>query len=166
VVTSTKPTRRTPPTLVTSSWSTQLPVADLFSPAPETYARIGISRGVPRNQRGFRIYRALQPPQGSLKLPPQAFTRTYVREVLGRLDARQVLDELLALADGAIPALLCFESPVGDDWCHRSLVSAWFEVEIGLAVPEFGREADGHGLSHPKLCAEARAFLSRHVGGR
>ena len=156
-----KPTRSSPPTLVTSSWSTKLPVADLFTSAADSFARIGISRGTPRGQSGYRMYRNLQPAKGTLGLPAAEFTSTYMREVLGRLDARQVVDELLTMAEGKIPALLCFEAPHGDAWCHRSLVSAWFEMEIGLAVPEYGREQDGHGLSHPKLCAEARAYLAR-----
>jgi uncharacterized protein DUF488 len=155
-----------PPTIVTASWYTALPAADLFSAAPESYARIGISRGVPRGQSGFRMYRKLQPGPGTLKLPATEFTAHYVRDVLSKLDAQQVVDELLAMADGKTPALLCFEHTHGPAWCHRGIVSAWLRSEIGLDVCEFGREADGCGTEHPKLCDEARVFLSRHSGGR
>jgi hypothetical protein len=85
-----------------------------------------------------------------------------VREVLGRLDARQVVRELLDLADGRIAVLCCFEHTYSPAWCHRGIVSAWLESELGLRVPEYGREQDGSGSRHPKLCAEARAFLYRH----
>jgi hypothetical protein len=154
--------KTTRPTIVTASWYTPLPAADLFTSAPESCARIGISRGTPRGQRGFRMYRALQPGPGTLKLPAAEFTSHYVRDVLGRLDAQVVVDELLAMADGKIPALCCFEHTYGDAWCHRALVSVWLQVETGLDVYELGREADGCGLDHPKLCDEARAFLAHH----
>lgn len=60
-------------------------------------------------------------------------------EVLGALDPRIVLSEIQDLAGGGVPALLCFEKPPPDPrWCHRGIVSAWFEHTIGLKVPEFG----------------------------
>ena len=145
------------PTIITSSWFTQL---------PETHARIGISRGNPRSQSGFRVYRRLQPGPGTLKLPAAEFTAHYVRQVLGKLDAQQVVDELLEMADGKIPALLCFEHTHSPAWCHRGIVSAWLQTEIGLEVPEFGLEAAGVGVAHPKLCPEARAVLSRRRDAR
>jgi hypothetical protein len=142
----------TRPTIVTSSW---------FEPLPPEYARIGISRGTPRGQTGFRMFRKLQPGAGTLKLPDAQFTEHYCREVLGRLDARRTVAELMELADGKIPALLCFEHTHSPAWCHRGIVSAWLQAELGLDVSEYGREHDGCGVDHPKLCAEARAFLSR-----
>jgi hypothetical protein len=151
----------TRPTIVTSSWYTQLPTADLITSATESYCRIGISRGTPRGQSGFRMYRRLQPAQGTLKLPDAEFTKRYLRDVLGRLDAHQVVRELLDLADGNIAVLCCFEHTHSPAWCHRGIVSAWLQAEIGIGVPEYGREQDGCGVNHPKLCAEARALLSR-----
>jgi hypothetical protein len=140
------------PRLVTSSWFTEL---------PEGFCRIGISRGTPRGQSGFRMYRKLQPGPGTLKLPDRAFTERYVREVLQPLDPHQVVDELMEIADGTKVALLCFEHPRSDAWCHRGILSAWLQRTIGLDVPEYGREQDGCGIDHPKLCPEARAVLSR-----
>jgi hypothetical protein len=147
------------PIIVTSSWYTQLPAADLFTSTPESYCRIGISRGTPRGQSGFRMYRKLQPGPGTLKLPAAEFTSLYLRDVLGWLDARRVVDELLEMADGKVPALLCFEHTHSPAWCHRGIVSAWLEAELGLKVPEYGREQDGFGPDHPKLHPEAHAFL-------
>jgi len=139
------------PTVVTSSWFTELP--------PE-YCRIGVSRGVPRNQSGYRMYRKLQPGP-YLKLPDGPFTERYYTEVLGQLDPRQTVDELMELAAGKTPALLCFEHPQSQAWCHRAMISAWLWQTLGLDVPEYGREREGCGLDHPKLCTEARAFHAR-----
>jgi hypothetical protein len=152
------------PKVVTASWYTQLPAADLLTSTPESYCRIGISRGTPRGQSCFRMYRKLQPGPGTLKLHAEEFTSHYRRDVLGKLDAQQVVDELLAMTDGAIPALCCFEHATSEAWCHRGLVSAWLQSEVGLDVYELGREADGCGLDHPKLCDEARVILAR-LGG-
>jgi hypothetical protein len=74
--------------IVTSCWFTAL---------PSDYCRIGVSRGVPRNQSGFRMYRKLQPGP-YLKLPDGPFTERYYREVLAQLDPRQTVDELMELA--------------------------------------------------------------------
>ena len=87
---------------------------------------------------------------------------TTAREVLGRLDAQQVVDELLGDGRRQDPGCCCcFEHTTSPAWCHRGIVSAWLQAEIGLAVPEFGREQDGVGIEHPKLCAEARTILAR-----
>jgi hypothetical protein len=107
------------------------------------------------------MFRKLQPGSGTLKLPAAEFTSNYLREVLGRLDAQRTVDELLALADGRIAVLCCFEHTHSPAWCHRGIVSAWLKAELGLDVPEFGREQGGCGLDHPKLCDDARAILAR-----
>jgi hypothetical protein len=139
------------PKIVTSCWFTELP--------PE-FCRIGISRGVPRGQSGYRRYPKLTPGP-YLKLADGPFTERYHREVLEPLDPRQTVHELTALAAGKIPALLCFEHTHSAAWCHRAMVSAWLQQTLGLAVPEFGREDEGCGLDHPKLCIEARAYHAR-----
>jgi Protein of unknown function, DUF488 len=136
------------PRIVTSSWFTALP--------PEL-CRIGISRGTPRGQAGFRMYRNLQPGPGTLKLPDRVFVARYFREVLQPLDAHQTVDELVELAAGKIPALLCFEHPPPNPkWCHRALVSIWLWEKLGLEVPEHGHESEGFGWSHPKLYPDIR----------
>ena len=136
------------PRIVTSSW---------FSDLPPEYCRIGVSRGVPRGQSGYRMYRKLQPGSGTLKLPDDQFTAHYFGQVLQELDPHRTLNELVAIAAGKTPALLCFEHTHSAAWCHRGMISAWLQQTLGLAVPEYGREDEGCGLDHPKLCAEARA---------
>ena len=137
-----------PQTVVTSSWST---------PLPEGYARIGISRGPPRGQRGYRTYRALAPGPWLWSVTEEEFCRRYLAQ-LGFLDPRKVLADLTELAGHRMPALLCFEQPPPDPRpCHRGLVSAWFAETVGVIVPEYGHETKGSGWSHPKISAMASA---------
>ncbi|MFO1419426.1 MAG: hypothetical protein U1F59_00400 [Candidatus Competibacteraceae bacterium] len=67
--------------------------------------------------------------------------------ILSRLDPRQVVDDLHRLADPRAPVLLCWERPPFSEtvWCHRRLVAAWLERELGLVVLEiepYPRQAD------------------------
>ncbi|CPR19163.1 protein of unknown function [Candidatus Filomicrobium marinum] len=39
----------------------------------------------------------------------QEFNRRYVEEILAPLDPQRVVDDLLALTDGRVPTLLCWE---------------------------------------------------------
>ena len=133
--------------IVTSSWHSRL---------PDDYARIGISRGTPRGQRGYRMYPALRPGPWFSSVDEAEYRLRY-QAILAALDPRKVAADLVELAEGRIPALLCFEGPPPDlRWCHRGLVSAWFADTIGLLVPEFGHEGGGTGWSHPKLPASMR----------
>jgi hypothetical protein len=129
----------------TSSW---------FVPLPEGHARIGISRGVPRRiGSGYRVYRRLQPgPWFNIGLPPAEWVARYHAEVLSKLDPRRVVAELLRLANGGIPVLVCWEPPSGKAWCHRSLAAAWLSRSLGMTVPEVGFEGlaqDAHPLLPP-----------------
>jgi Protein of unknown function, DUF488 len=132
---------------VTASWYTRL---------PDGYCRIGISRGTPRGQRGFKMYRKLAPGPWFNSVDPVEYRQRYLA-VLQQLDPEATLAELVALADGKIPALLCFErEPPDQSWCHRALVSAWFHDTLGLSVFEIGHEAAGAGWFHPKLSPVVR----------
>jgi hypothetical protein len=129
----------------TSSWFTKL-LADR--------CRIGISRGTPSAQKApYRNYRQLTPgPWFKTCATPQEYVRLYYTEVLSKLDPKAVVAALVAMADGGIPTLLCWEAPPPNEaWCHRALVSAWLYDELGLEVPEYGHEALGFGWQHPKL---------------
>ncbi len=134
--------------VVTSSW---------FVDLPDNVARIGISRGTPRGQRGYKMYRALAPGPWFRSVDYDTYQRRYFR-MLQEHDATHVLDDLETLADGRDAAMLCFEPPQpGPKWCHRALVSVWFYEQCGLAVPEYGLEDEGFGWAHPKLPPEVRA---------
>lgn len=56
------------------------------------------------------------------------YVQEYYKQVLSKLDPKQVYNEL----DNSI--LLCYEEP--DEFCHRHIVSAWFELLLGIIVPE------------------------------
>lgn len=129
-------------TPITSSW---------FTPLPPEYARIGISRGTPRGQAGFRMYRPLAPGPWFNNVSAEEYRKLYLAQ-LSTLDPRKVLSDLEALAGELTPALLCFEKPNDSEaWCHRGFVSAWMKDGLGLDVVEFGLEHMGAGWLHPKL---------------
>jgi hypothetical protein len=50
--------------------------------------------------------------------------------VLDNLGARTVYREL-----GSNAVLLCYERP--DEFCHRHIVAAWLEKELGIEVEEY-----------------------------
>lgn len=52
----------------------------------------------------------------------------YYKQVLSKLDSQEVYDEL----DGSI--LLCYEKP--ENFCHRQIVAAWFELLLDIEVPD------------------------------
>lgn len=47
----------------------------------------------------------------------------FQKEVLDQLDILTVIRNLMDLADGKIPCLICYEKP--NDFCHRHLVADW-----------------------------------------
>lgn len=68
--------------------------------------------------------------------------------ILARLDPRQVVEDPRRLADPHEPVLLCWERPPFSEtvWCHRRMVAAWLERELGWVVLEVERSpkpADG-----------------------
>ena len=66
------------------------------------------------------------------KIPEEENNQYYVQEywnqVLSKLDPEQVYREL----DNSI--LLCYEA--NTEFCHRHIVAAWFEILLGVEVPE------------------------------
>ena len=135
--------------IFTSSWAIAL---------PDNFKRVGISRGTPRRgPGGYRVYRALQPGKWWADCASNEEFRQRYMEILSKLNARQVVDDLVRLADGKTPVLLCWEPPTpGNDWCHRGLAAAWLSDELDLQVREYGQEEHGFGWCHPKLPAEFR----------
>ena len=57
------------------------------------------------------------------------YIEQYKREVLNKLDAKKVYEEL-----GENAVLLCWEKP--NEFCHRHLVSEWLENELGITIEE------------------------------
>src|SRR5271169_911772 len=106
-------------TIATSSWFVKLD--------PARFARIGISRGVPRGQTaGFRKYPKLNPGPWFNSVADDEYRRRYFEEILNPLDPVRVVAKIEEIAGGLTPALLCWEPPTpGQSWCHRGLVSEW-----------------------------------------
>ena len=110
--------------------------------------RIGISRGNPRFgvPAGYRTYKALAPTWDILKTCTEKadYERRFNREVLGILDANQVVNDLRRLAGDHPPVLLCFEKlPFTEtNWCHRTMVAKWITHETGIVVDEMGDRHD------------------------
>jgi hypothetical protein len=124
----------------TASWRTVLP----HSASP-----VSVSRGVPRRIAGYHRVRALEPGNWFRSVSPARYLELY-REILDRLDPREVYDRLRSFGD--YPVLLCWESSAdchaGKAWCHRHLAAQWLEDRLDIQVQEIG---------HPNL--DRFAFL-------
>ena len=116
--------------------------------------RISIARAAPRGMAGFRVYRALAPGAWFNTVPYTRYVELY-SEQLAKLDAAHVRSHLLALVAPAEPVLLCWERPplrepsAADpegNWCHRTMVTAWFKAELGEILTEVERSRHGQ---HP-----------------
>jgi len=99
---------------------------------------VAISRGIPRGWQGRR-YLPLAPPYNLVKMvDPERFLRLYRTQILDRLDARKVLRDL----GGDDFLMLCWEPP--GEFCHRRVVAAWLQKELGLVVEEFNPKLRFH----------------------
>lgn len=98
--------------------------------------RVAISRSVPLGFRTLPRYGPLSPGGWwSRGLPWPQYIYLYGKQ-LALLDPRDVHAALVKLAaEAAEPVLLCWEPPGRN--CHRRLVAAWLESELGVAVPEY-----------------------------
>ena len=133
--------------ILTSSW---------FAPGlPADMVKIGISRGIPRRQpAGYRVYRKLAPGPWFNSTSPEEYDRLYKAEILDKLDPRVVASELLDLARGRTPVMVCYERPGGIDWCHRAMAAQWLSDALGSPIAELGFEhlpQEAHPLMPPEL---------------
>jgi hypothetical protein len=115
--------------------------ASWFTPLPDDHVRIGISRGTPRYmQAGDRQFRRLAPGPWFNNVNTAEYIRRYSSEILAQLDPQQTADQLLELAGGKVPVLVCFERIGSGHWCHRALAASWLAEGLGKPVPELGHE--------------------------
>lgn len=137
--------------IVTASWFTKL---------PDDVARIGISRGLPRGQSGYRRLPSLAPGRWYRSVGEEEYIQRY-REQLAALDPHEVYERIVGYAAGAqTAALVCFERPgTTDGWCHRAISARWLSDGLGVAVPEFGCE-ELVQAEHPMLPPSLRAKLT------
>ena len=99
---------------------------------------VRITVGYPRGVRGKMLSeKRLAPTYDMLKLPYEEYAERF-ELILRKADPEALWDELHARCYGEEPALLCYEKPplIADNWCHRRMVSRWFELHLGVQVPE------------------------------
>lgn len=109
---------------------------------PENLCPISISGKAPNGWAGLE-YKKLAPKyQTWLKHHHGGTDEDYVKEynelVLSKLNDIEVVNELLKMADGKIPCLICYETP--EKFCHRHVVARWIENTkhyIGVKVGEY-----------------------------
>lgn len=77
-------------------------------------------------------------------------------EGLRRLDPQRTVARMEDLSGGKDVALLCYEAPTDDQYCHRAYISCWLHDSLGIEVFEYGYEEQGCGWRHPKLPAQFR----------
>lgn len=143
-----------------------------FGEVPTDHIKIGISRGVPRRMpAGYRVYRKLAPGSWFQSVSAEEYYHRYRTEILAPLDPRVIAAELIDLARGAVPVMVCYEKAGGPDWCHRAMTAEWLAEALGRPIPEVGLEtlsqAD-HPLMPPGLAREIPQAdapdLTRFVG--
>ena len=109
-----------------------------FKTAGHLSQAVAISRGVPRGWQG-KSYKALAPSWNLVKITdPTEFIRLYRSQVLDKLNPRQVLADL----GGDDFVILCWEQP--GEFCHRLVVAAWLQKELGVKVEEFNPRLKRH----------------------
>jgi len=109
-----------------------------FKTAGHLPRAVAISRSTPRGWQG-KSYKPLAPTWNLVKISDfTEFIRLYRAQVLHNLDPRQVLLEL----GGDNVVLLCWEAP--GEFCHRLVVAAWLQKELGVVVKEFNPKLRRH----------------------
>ena len=102
--------------------------------------RISIARFPPRGTlAGFRVYRALAPGPWFKSVSEPEYRTRYAAQ-LAELDPEHTYQELVTLAAGEEPVLLCWERKAdleaGRVFCHRRIVAEWLGNTQGIDVPE------------------------------
>jgi hypothetical protein len=67
------------------------------------------------------------------RITEQEYTEYYLEKILDPLNPIAVYDQIISTF-GENPTLLCYEK--SGDFCHRRIVAVWFELTIGITVPE------------------------------
>ena len=91
------------------------------------------------------------------KIPEEENNKFYIREyydqVLKNLDIDEVYNELNERI------LLCYERP--ENFCHRQIVAAWFELFNGEKVPEV--KPDGYKLKEVTNRGYIKEYLDEYI---
>lgn len=98
---------------------------------------VGISRGTPRGNPGFRYRKLMElaPSRETFAIQDrEEFEAAYTRQ-LEALGAKAILGRIEQVSGGKPAVLLCWERPT-DPWCHRWTLAQWIEEKAGIVVPE------------------------------
>ena len=107
---------------------------------PDAFVRIGISRGPPRGQRGYRMYSPLKPGRGSEPCRQSSSTNVHGRSLPTSTRGCAVGHQCACA--GKTPALLCCERPPRSPLVHRGWSLA-AQRHLDLDVLDYGHEAKG-----------------------
>ena len=114
---------------------------------------IGISRGTPRWDAGFRYRRfwGLAPDDATWAHEDLEAFETSYRAQLERLGAGGILADLERIAGDGAAVLLCWEKP--GEFCHRRVLAEWLHERTGIVVPELraGMLPQREGVPEPRL---------------
>jgi hypothetical protein len=116
--------------IFTSSWSEYQGVG-----------RVAICQGRPRGQpAGYKFYKPLAPSWDIIKTTNSIseYRPRYHAEILAALDPHQVLADIIKMAQGHPPVLMCFEvTPLHDNnFCHRTMAAVWLAKHTGITHSE------------------------------
>ena len=68
------------------------------------------------------------------QITEEQYEKQYRERVLSKLDPQKIYDTLKG------QVLLCWENP--GEFCHRRIVAAWIEENLGIEVPEWKQGDD------------------------
>ncbi|MER9375968.1 hypothetical protein [Mesorhizobium sp. M0491] len=133
--------------IFTSSW---------FHSLPSTIQKIGVSRGTPRGYAaGYRKMPELAPGPWFKTANERDYKQLYF-ESLAKLDPGRIVAKMHDLSAGKDCALLCYEAPTDNQYCHRAYISVWLKEKLGVEVFEYSLESQGCAWRHPKLPSQYR----------
>ena len=129
-----------------------------FSRLPDTHIHIGVSRSNPRRMRSGPRLPEVFPGAWFQSVDVEEYRARYA-QIQADLDPAAVVAPIERLAAGRIPVLSCWEKAGSGQWCHRSFLSCWLCLHLGLVVEEYGCEGQGFADTHPLLPPEYRRSL-------
>ncbi len=98
---------------------------------------IGISRGTPRGNPGFRyrVLRSLAPGDEAWRQKDrESFERAYLDQ-LEALGSNRILADLRRISGGRPCVCLCWEKP-HEEFCHRWVLARFIDERAGIVIPE------------------------------
>ena len=106
---------------------------------PDDIVKISICGKAPQWYNGLQ-YKKVAPKYGFFMEWKQNhnndfYIQHFNKEVLDRIRAKQVYDDLKRISIGRDFVLLCDEK--SSDFCHRHLVADWLSKQLNISVEEF-----------------------------